>query len=79
MFYVTNTAGERVSGPLDSEAEACHWFLDRGRRGDVLGSDDPCTLAGELMRIVCEDLGIARDVTFDTSGAVFTFTLLEVS
>lgn len=59
---VINAAGEVVSEELQSDAEACRWFLDQGRSGDYLST-------GELMSEVVNDvLGIS--VRFDSSECV---------
>jgi hypothetical protein len=55
---VLNGAGETIADGFKSEAEACRWFLDSGRKGDQLFE------TGELMSAVTEQvLGIT--VRFD--------------
>ena len=56
-MWVANDAGERIES-FRSDAEACRWFLDSGRRGDHLVETG-------------EDLA---DLTYDVLGIHVSFT-----
>lgn len=40
MVKIFNDAGECITEECGSDAEACRWFLDMGRRGDYIDTGE---------------------------------------
>jgi hypothetical protein len=59
--HICNAAGERMTS-YTSDAEACRWWADNGRRGDYL--DD----TGELVSRVLVTLWPEADALIDRNG-----------
>jgi hypothetical protein len=60
---IRDIKGEMIVYDLQSDAEACRWFLEVGRAGDWL--DD----TGELMSVVVKQV-FGFEVEFDNNGRV---------